>query len=132
MVQSKKTANSGFFNYAKHFTYTASGAVTSMRLGNGLWESTQFNARLQPVQIGLGTSVASQNLLKLNYDYGTNDNNGNVLSQTITVPAVGQIPGFTAVQNYSYDSLNRLKSAVENITPQRRFGGAVLATNLHL
>ncbi|MBF2021956.1 MAG: RHS repeat-associated core domain-containing protein, partial [Hydrococcus sp. C42_A2020_068] len=92
-------------------------AVTSMRLGNGLWESTQFNARLQPVQIGLGTSVASQNLLKLNYDYGTNDNNGNVLSQTITVPAVGQIPGFTAVQNYSYDSLNRLKSAVENVTP---------------
>ncbi|MEW6362164.1 MAG: RHS repeat-associated core domain-containing protein, partial [Acidobacteriota bacterium] len=116
-VQSKKTANSGFFNYAKHFTYAASGAVTSMRLGNGLWESTQFNSRLQPVQIGLGTSVASQNLLKLNYDYGTNDNNGNVLSQTITVPAVGQTPGFTAVQSYSYDSLNRLKSAVENVTP---------------
>ncbi|WP_212577890.1 hypothetical protein, partial [Vibrio parahaemolyticus] len=103
--------------YAKHFTYAASGAVTSMRLGNGLWESTQFNSRLQPVQIGLGTSVASQNLLKLNYDYGTTANNGNVLSQTITVPTVGANNGFTAVQSYSYDSLNRLKSAVENVTP---------------
>jgi hypothetical protein len=103
--------------YASTFTSTDAGAVTSMRLGNGLWESTQFNSRLQPVQIGLGTSVASQNLLKLNYDYGTNDNNGNVLSQTITVPSVGTNQGFTAVQNYSYDSLNRLKSAVENITP---------------
>ncbi|MEW6362160.1 MAG: hypothetical protein AB1477_08610 [Acidobacteriota bacterium] len=69
------------------------------------------------MQIGLGTSVASQNLLKLNYDYGTNDNNGNVLSQTITVPLVGTNQGFTAVQSYSYDSLNRLKSAVENVTP---------------
>ncbi|MFN6965294.1 MAG: hypothetical protein ACK4S4_16230, partial [Pyrinomonadaceae bacterium] len=87
------------------------GAVNPMQLGNGLWESTQFNSRLQPVQIGLGTSVASQNLLKLNYDYGTNDNNGNVLSQRITVSTVGANNGFTAVQNYSYDSLNRLKSA---------------------
>ncbi|MCV4783262.1 hypothetical protein OFM36_27865, partial [Escherichia coli] len=117
MVQSKKTANSGFFNYAKHFTYAASGAVTSMRLGNGLWESTQFNSRLQPVQIGLGTSATDQGLLKLNYDYGTTQNNGNVLSQTITVPTVGANNGFTAVQSYSYDSLNRLKSAVENVTP---------------
>jgi len=44
-------------------------------------------------------------------------NNGNVTKQTITVPTVGQTPGFTAVQDYTYDSLNRLKSAVENITP---------------
>ncbi|MCV4821017.1 hypothetical protein OFM15_33575, partial [Escherichia coli] len=68
-----------------------------MQFRNGRWETTQFNSRLQPVQIGLGTSVASQNLLKLNYDYGTTQNNGNVLSQTITVPTVGANNGFTAV-----------------------------------
>jgi RHS repeat-associated protein len=38
-------------------------------------------------------------------------------SQTISVPTVGVNTGFAAVQNYTYDSLDRLKSAVENVTP---------------
>ena len=50
-----------------------------------------------------------------NYDYGTMQNNGNVLSQTITVPTVGANAGFSAVQTYTYDSLNRLKDAKEMI-----------------
>ncbi len=111
-VQSKK-ANDTFRNYANSFNYTAAGAVSSVRLGNGLWENTSFNSRLQPIQIGLGSGATSQNLLKLNYDYGSTANNGNVQSQTITVPTVGSNPGFTAVQNYTYDSLNRLKQADE-------------------
>jgi RHS repeat-associated protein len=113
-VQSKKT-NDNFRNYANSFNYTAAGAVSSMRLGNGRWENTSFNSRLQPIQIGLGSSATSQNLLKLNFDYGGSDNNGNVKSQTITVPTSGANQGFVATQNYTYDSLNRLKSAVENI-----------------
>lgn len=36
--------------FASSFTYNASGAVTSMQLGNGRWESTSFNSRLQPTQ----------------------------------------------------------------------------------
>jgi RHS repeat-associated protein len=116
MVQSKKNSNSGFWKYASHLTYTATGAVSSMQLGNGRWESVQFNSRLQPVQIALGNVSQATNLLKLNFDYGTTQNNGNVLSQTITVPTVGQNQGFTAVQTYSYDSLNRLKSATETIS----------------
>ncbi|MBK7704488.1 MAG: hypothetical protein IPJ30_01625 [Acidobacteria bacterium] len=39
------------------------------------------------------------------------------MSQTITVQTVGSNPGFTAVQTYSYDSLNRIKDATENLTP---------------
>ncbi|MGB7070287.1 MAG: RHS repeat-associated core domain-containing protein, partial [Pyrinomonadaceae bacterium] len=97
------------------FVYSAAGLVASMRLGNGKFENTQFNSRLQPTQIGLGSSANTQNLLKLNYGYGTTDNNGNVMSQTITVPTVGSSQGFTAVQTYAYDPLNRLKSATENI-----------------
>ncbi|MFN0141014.1 MAG: RHS repeat domain-containing protein [Pyrinomonadaceae bacterium] len=115
-VQSRRI-NDTFRNYANGFAYTAAGAVASMRLGNGKSESTQFNSRLQPTQIGLGNSATNQNLLKLNYDCGTTQNNGNVLSQTITVPSVGTNNGFVAVQNYNYDSLNRLKDATENVTP---------------
>jgi RHS repeat-associated protein len=89
-----------------------------MRLGNGRFESTQFNSRLQPTQIALGTSANNTSLLKLNYDYGTTDNNGNVKSQTITVPTVGNSQGFVATQTYEYDELNRIKSAVETSNSQ--------------
>ena len=115
IVQSRKNASHGYWNYANSFTYNAAGAVTSMQLGNGRWESTQFNSRLQPTQIALGATNGATNLLKLDYSYGTTANNGNVMSQTITVPTVGIHTGFTAVQNYTYDSLNRLESATENI-----------------
>lgn len=115
LVQSKKNQTSGFWNYAKSFSYTAAGSASSMQLGNGKWESTQFNSRLQPTQIALGTVQGGADKLKLNYDYGATDNNGNIKAQTIIVPMTGNAAGFTAIQNYSYDSLNRLKSATETI-----------------
>ncbi len=100
---------------AQNFTHTAAGAVSSMQLGNGRWESTVFNSRLQPTQIALGSVQNGTDKLKLNYDYGQANNNGNVLSQQITVPTTGNAAGFTATQTYAYDSLNRLKSAQEVI-----------------
>ena len=115
IVQSSKNVAAGYFNYAKNFTYTAAGAVSSMQLGNGKWESTIFNNRLQPTQIALGTTNGGTDQLKLNFDYGAAINNGNVLSQQITVPTTGGVAGFTATQTYSYDSLNRLKNATEMI-----------------
>lgn len=117
-VQSKENIGDFFRNYAGNFVYTAAGAVSSLRLGNGKFENTQYNSRLQPVQIGLGASASTQNLLKLNFDYGTTANNGNVKSQMITIPTVGASQGFAATQNYSYDSLNRIKQAVETIPSQ--------------
>jgi len=117
LVQSKKNSAYGFFTYANSFTYNPAGAVTSMQLGNGRWESTQFNSRLQPTQIALGVTQGATNLLDLDYSYGTTANNGNLLSQTITVPTVGTNTGFSAVQTYNYDSLNRLKDATEMLTP---------------
>lgn len=118
-VQSKKNTNSGFWNYADNFSYTAAGAVKSMQLGNGKWESAVFNARLQPTQIALGTTQGGTDKLKLDFDYGTNQNNGNVISQQITVPTLGAAAGFTATQVYLYDSLNRLQSA-EETTPSQQ------------
>jgi RHS repeat-associated protein len=114
-VQSKKTANHGFWTYANQFAYNAAGAVTSIQLGNGKWESTTFNSRLQPTQIALGTVKEGTDKLKLNFTYGatSSTNNGNVQTQTITVPTTGSFTGFTATQTYTYDSLNRLKIAEE-------------------
>ena len=82
-----------------------------MQFGINKYENTVFNSRLQPTQIGLGTTTTGTSLLKLNYDYGTTTNNGNVLSQTITVPTSGSPLVFN--QTYTYDSLNRLASATE-------------------
>ena len=113
IIESKKNANSGYWHYADSITYNPTGAVTSLQLGNGRWESTVLNSRLQPTQIALGTVQSGTDKLKLNFDYGTTANNGNVQSQTITVPTVGVNNGFTAVQTYTYDSLNRLSTATE-------------------
>ncbi len=82
-----------------------------MRLGYGKRENTVFNSRMQTTQIGLGNGVNSQNLLKLEYEYGATAsvNNGNVTKQTITVPGVAN----PFVQTYAYDELNRLTNAEE-------------------
>lgn len=97
------------------FQYSTNGAVRALKLGNTLWEHTDFNSRLQAVQVGLGTSISDSSKLRLDYTYGvlvgstldTAQNNGNIQSQTIVVP------GTTFVQTYTYDDLNRLKSATE-------------------
>jgi RHS repeat-associated protein len=109
MVQSKKNTAAGYWTYANNFTHNAAGAVTSMQLGNGYWEGTVFNSRLQPTQISLGTTQGSTGLLKLDYSYGTTQNNGNIQSQAITVPGLAN----PFVQTYAYDSLNRISSAEE-------------------
>ncbi len=119
IVRSKKTQNHGLWDYASGFKYTAAGAVSDMQLGNGKWESTTFNSRLQPTQIALGTTQGAKDKLDLAYEYsttGNTDNNGNVLKQTIKVNStLGQNNGFTAIQTYGYDELNRLKTATETI-----------------
>ena len=93
--------------------YAPHGGIGSLKLGNGLWENTIFNSRLQPTEIRLGTTLGSINRLKLGYDYGTTSNNGNVINHTVAVPAIGSTPGFTFTQNYDYDPLSRLLTAQE-------------------
>ncbi|MGE5644557.1 MAG: RHS repeat domain-containing protein, partial [Acidobacteriota bacterium] len=87
--------------WADQFSYAAGGALSGMRLGNGVVESWHYNSRLQPVSIAAGT-------LTLGYGYGTaSANNGNVRSQTITAGST------TFTQSYDYDGLNRLTKAEE-------------------
>ena len=109
VVESKKNSTAGFWQYANSITYTPSGAVASLQLGNGRWEYSHLNSRLQPDKIYLGTTPGGYDKLKLDFDYGSTNNNGNVLSQTITVPGLAQ----PFIQTYTYDELNRLASATE-------------------
>lgn len=130
-VSSRARSNVPMRTFASNFSYTAAGAVSLMQLGNGRWETTLFNNRLQPTQLGLGTTnvAANADLWRVNYEYGMLDsngatlpgtNNGNVGKQILTVPSVTlsgvTTPGFTATQYYGYDSLNRLQTAAENYT----------------
>jgi RHS repeat-associated protein len=98
--------------YASDFTYWVHGAPMAMKLGNGLWETTNFNTRLQPTLMGLGTASGVTNLLSLGYEYWPEGappslNNGDVFKQTIT------LPGASLTQRYSYDGVNRLATAQE-------------------
>ncbi len=106
-------------NYASSIGYTAAGSLSTVTLGNSntVTQTYTWNDRFQPtgmtaaqggttlLQLGLfpcptnGTSCASGS--------GTG-NNGNLLSQTITMPGLSQL-----TQTYSYDHLNRLTGAQE-------------------
>jgi RHS repeat-associated protein len=101
--------------------YTAHGAASAMKLGNSLWEHTNFNSRLQPTQIGLGTTSATSGTLQLDYGYGTTTNNGNVMSQLITIQVPNQ-NSTTFSQSYTYDQVNRLLSASEGANWNQQYG----------
>ena len=63
-------------------------------------------------EIKAGTTQVP-NLLKLDFDYGTTHDNGNLLSQTIL--RTTNLGAQTWTQNYGYtDGLNRLNSTVES------------------
>lgn len=115
-VTSKKNSAAIFGTFANNFSYTAAGAISSMRLGNGKWENTKYNTRLQPIEMGLGASSTDAGAWKVTYEYGelqTNGtvdatkNSGNIGKQTLTVP------GTSFVTAYRYDPLNRLTEAQE-------------------
>ena len=99
--------------YANGFHYNSSGAMERMRLGNGKWETYAYNNRQQITEIGLGNSATDKSLLKLEYGYGANtENNGNLKTQKISFNGLAQ----AFEQTYTYDSLNRLKSATETVS----------------
>jgi len=113
---SSKTAVSPYKTYASNFDYLATGSVKAMMLGNGRWETANFNIRQQLEEIGLGTSKTDTSLWRVNYEYGelnedgsvdANKNIGSIAKQTIALPTT------TFVQTYKYDALNRLKQARE-------------------
>ena len=84
-----------------------------MQLGNGRWETYSYNNRQQITQIGLGTTDSTQDLLKLEYGYGTaTENNGSLRSQKISFSGLAS----PFEQTYTYDDLNRLQVAEEKVS----------------
>ena len=105
--------------YAGSLTYVAHGALKQLQFGNTLYESWDHSAtRLQPRRVSLGTTAGAVDRGSLEFAFcnaGTYTsecaaNNGNLLGQKIYTG--GATASFT--QTYSYDGLNRLKSAVES------------------
>jgi YD repeat-containing protein len=105
-------------NYAAGIEYGPHGALRQMTMvgAANLVEQTCFNNRLQPIAIQVGTSGVSHNTcpapagqkLRLEYGYGpATANNGNVQSQGINRS------GAVWTQTYTYDRMNRLKTAAE-------------------
>lgn len=109
--------------YVSNVGYEPSGAVNQMAFRNKLCEQTSYNNRLQPSGIRLGTGPTTTNcvtvtnapdVVYLAFTYGSPNNNGNLLSQTITAPTTGG--GTLALtQQYQYDGVNRLGGTVSGL-----------------
>ena len=104
--------------YASGIHYSAYGPFDQVKLGNNLWETTCFNSRRQMTLLAVGatstlgtpceSSIIGTDYSALRLDYGyAAGNNGNVASQTIWTGGTQ-----LETQSYSYDELNRLKTAV--------------------
>ena len=100
-------------------SYTASGSVSSLTLGNGVTESWTYNRRMQPLALAAAKG-GSTPLLAIANTYcpggsadcattAINGNNGNVLRQSIAINS--STPQYS--QTFVYDNLNRLSIASE-------------------
>lgn len=87
--------------------YAAHHGLKSETYGNGLIHAVNYNSRLQPTEIKLGTSGSPTAVLGLTYNYGTTTNNGNILSVSYSGG------GLSYTQSFGYDGLNRLTTAQE-------------------
>ncbi|MFN0140398.1 MAG: RHS repeat domain-containing protein [Pyrinomonadaceae bacterium] len=125
-VTSAKNAASVFAPCVSNFSYTASGGISQMRLGNGRWETAKFNTRLQVTELGLGASSVDAGTWKVNYDYGelntdgsvdTSKNTGNIAKQTLSFNGLTN----PLVQAYRYDSLYRITEAKETANGQQNW-----------
>lgn len=114
---SSKAATGLVKTLATSFDYSATGSVRKMMLGNGRWETAQFNERFQLTQIGLGNSPTDQSLWKVDYEYGELNADGNTVDAVKNVGNIARqtttIPTTSFVQSYRYDALNRLTEAKE-------------------
>lgn len=123
LMEVSRSMGGGTYKYASEFEFTAAGEIGKIKLGNGLWERTEYNSRRQIKKIILGFTEFDADVWQGEFEYGTLQggyvnpqlNNGSIARQTITVPSIGAVPGFTAIQDYEYDPLDRLKSSTETV-----------------
>ena len=129
------------YTYADTISYTPAGLLakerfgTTASLGTALYHNLHYNNRLQLVDIRLGDSSTDEwtwTRGALIFYYGatardtwnafanSTDNNGNVLRQVNYVPLAGGGYAIPQLDDYTYDSLNRITSMTE---AQQNSGG---------
>jgi YD repeat-containing protein len=124
LVTAVQNVTGGNYSYASSIGYTAAGGLSAITLGNSntITQTYTWNDRFQPV--GMTASQGTDTLLQLGLfpcpSNGTScasgsgtGNNGNLLSQTISFPAIGSATALSVTQTYNYDHLNRLTGAQE-------------------
>jgi RHS repeat-associated protein len=95
------------YSYASGFTYTPSGALTEMTLGNGVYTHMPYNNRQQICQIW--TYNGQQVLMDKHYFYAPNSGFcGNTPGNTGNIAQIMDMQNNNRSQGFSYDSLNRL------------------------
>ena len=108
LAQRQLTTTSNSFTYASEATYTPTGGLSSVRYGSNVVEQRTYNPRSQLT--GVSATLFGTTLLSLANSYGTTQNNGNLLTQTIQP--------LNAVTSFSYDGRNRLEEASETVSGQ--------------
>jgi RHS repeat-associated protein len=99
--------------YAKGTLYSATGQMTQEQYGTttAIYHKLSYNSRGQIAEILASTSGGDTtfNRGKLVNDYGTTNNNGNLIKQTVYIPNDDANTGPTSwYQRYDYDNLNRV------------------------
>jgi RHS repeat-associated protein len=113
---------SGSVHLAKDIVYTPSGGLQSETYGNSLIHSMDYNDRLQPTEMRLGRPENPESVFTIYSIYGTannvngqdaeinlTQNNGNIARIKYSVSGTIQY-----TQTFQYDSVNRLRYAVEH------------------
>ena len=122
-----KTVSDGTTTYADMpasagHAYAPDGRLQQMKLGNNLWETRDYHTPGTTTLFKLVTSDETTMLpgatvrVALGYDYHATQNNGNLMSHTITRS------GTTWTQTFGYDGVNRLETANETNGYNRKFG----------
>ncbi len=104
-------------NYVTRIAYMPHGAPWVVYYGSGLTGVAGYNYRLQPnVLYGIVNSNYNQTLFVEYPNWGTTNNDGNVLGEDVgaatTSQPLGSLPYFN--ESFTYDKANRLTAASES------------------
>ena len=129
------TAVSAAEAYLTNAEYTAHGAPLRWQLGNGLYETSQYNVflQLERKRIGAnpafqGCGIATDDQLCLEWLYGAGNNNGNIVEsrQWARKTAGGYL---NLLSSFGYDGRNRLTTFNESVVSGGSTGGSWGQTN---
>ncbi len=117
--------------YASGISYAPHGAPLSFTIGNGISPGFTYNNRLQISSLcasigdnsGCSNTGSSPYLFYDSPNWGTTNNNGNLLGETIWKGGPGPLNSLLqSTRTYSYDTLNRLSTASDSSGWGRQFG----------